>query len=44
MGDKETAIYSGDQLQRDQSNITIKRVKNAMNVQGKKGQNTTIEY
>lgn len=32
MGDKETAIYSGDQLQRDQSNITIKRVTNAMNL------------
>ena len=37
MGDKETSIYSGDQLQRDQSNITIKRVKNAMNLfRGKK--------
>ena len=36
MGDKGTAIYSGDQLQRDQSNKTIKRVKNAMDVQGEK--------
>ena len=36
MGDKETAIYSGDQLQRDQSNITIKRVKNAIMLREKK--------